>query len=185
MGRLPELPAEPELEIDTDRLRLRPMEPDDAVAMFAVLRDPLLYAHTGGVPPESAETLHETYAARQARRSPDGTALWLNWIARERTWPGDPVGYVQATVTADHAELAWVVGSPWQNRGYASEAASAIICWLRTLGCTTLRAKIHPRHAASQRVAARAGMQRTSQSSDGEEIWSLVTEKPGMPGQNQ
>ena len=87
------------------------------------------------------------------------------------------VGYVQATVVdGEHgrvAELAWVVGTPWQGRGYAKEAAQALSGWLRTQGVGTVIAHIHPAHAASARVAASTGLTRTDHQQDGEIRWQL------------
>ncbi len=173
MQQLPEMPAEPEFVIETDRLELRPIGQDDAEVMFHVLSDPSLYEYTGEAPPESPDVLRRVYASREARRSPDASELWFNWVVRERSPSHTPVGYVQASVAATHAEVAWVIGAMWQNRGYASEASSAVIQWLRTLGVTRIRAKIHPRHAASQRVASHAGLKRTDECSGGEDVWLL------------
>jgi len=66
-----------------------------------------------------------------AGRSPDGREEWCNWILR-REPGGEAVGYVQATISGEgrRAEIAWVVGLPWQGRGYATEAARALVGWL-------------------------------------------------------
>jgi hypothetical protein len=44
---------------------------------------------------------------------------WHNWIVRSRT-TGSAVGYVQATVTGDTADVAWLVGVRWQRQVVAS-----------------------------------------------------------------
>ena len=83
-----------------------------------------------------------------------------------------PVGAVQATVRADDAALAWVIGTRSQGRGYAAEAATALADWLRESGVRRLTAHIHPEHAASGGVARRAGLRPTGElDADGEEIW--------------
>lgn len=84
---------------------------------------------------------------------------------------GMAIGWVQATITARHADLAWVVGRLWQRRGYATEAARGVIVWLRRAGVKQVRAKIRPTHTASQRVAANVGLVRTSETVDGEDVW--------------
>jgi RimJ/RimL family protein N-acetyltransferase len=81
---------------------------------------------------------------------------------------------VQATVLDDgrRAEVAWVVGAEFQGRGYAVEAASALVAWLRERGVAEIRAHIHPGHAASAAVAGRIGLAPTGELDDeGEQIW--------------
>jgi RimJ/RimL family protein N-acetyltransferase len=92
---------------------------------------------------------------------------------------GEPVGTVQATVTQRDgrwaAAVAWVVGVPWQGRGYASEAAGALVAWLTGQGAAVITAHIHPGHHVSAAVAARAGLAPTSAEADGERVWQLTT----------
>ena len=178
MEDLPARPIESTLAIETDRLELRPIRQEDAQILFPVLSDPTLYEYTGGAPPASVEELRNIYASREACRSPDGKELWLNWMIRERS-RGDALGYIQATVSAVHADVAWVVGSSWQGRGFASEAARAIVEWLCAFGVTKIRAKIHPQHVASRKVALNCGFRCTKDTSDGEELWILGT-TPGV-----
>ena len=85
------------------------------------------------------------------------------------------IGYVQATVTAAGgvADVAWVIGVPWQGRGFASEAAAALVAWLRAEGVRVVTAHVHPEHAASAAVAARAGLVPTDEIEDGERVWRL------------
>ncbi|MCZ6690857.1 MAG: GNAT family N-acetyltransferase [Planctomycetota bacterium] len=172
MDQLPPIPTESSLLIETDRLELRPILRDDAQLLFPVLSDPALYEHTGDEPPASVSALRELYASREARRSPGGRELWLNWMIRIGA-SGEAIGYMQASVAPRRADLAWVIGSPWQSRGYASEAAKAVIDWLWAIGVTRIRASINPHHAASRKVAINAGLRRTDEFSEGEEAWVL------------
>lgn len=156
--------------ISTVRLELEPLRGAHAEELYPVLTDTRLYEYTRETPPASMEALRARYAFLEARRSPEGTELWLNWALREIT-TGTPIGYVQATVTSDHADLAWVVGTSWQRRGFATEATRALMERLRTAGVTTVRARIHPMHTASQGVAEKVGLSRTTETEDGEEVW--------------
>ena len=87
----------------------------------------------------------------------------------------DPVGVVQATVASDGttADVAWEIGVPWQGRGYATEAAIAMVAWLEAHGVGTIRALIHPAHVASARVAERVGLVPTAEREDGEVVWVI------------
>ena len=48
-----------------------------------------------------------------------------------------------------------VFGTPWQGRGYATEAAIALIRWLEMDGVRSITAHVHPQHTASAKVAER------------------------------
>jgi RimJ/RimL family protein N-acetyltransferase len=164
--------------IDTDRFALLPLRVEYAEEMARVLSDPELYVFTGGEP-VTAEALATRYE-RQAAGSSDPSESWLNWVISSLV-DDELVGYVQATVVDGEqgrvAELAWVVGTPWQGRGYAKEAVQALSGWLRTQGVRMLIAHIHPAHTASARVAASTGLTRTDHQQDGELRWQL--EYPG------
>ncbi|GII63799.1 acetyltransferase [Sphaerisporangium krabiense] len=157
--------------IGTARLALTPLTVRDAAEMVEVLAGEDLYVFIGGAPP-GLDDLRSRYARLVAGRSPDGGQDWLNWIVR-REGDGRAVGTVQATVTGAgrRAEIAWVVGTAWQGRGYASESAAAMAGWLRAQGVTVLQAHIHPGHEASMKVAARIGLRPTGLVEDGERVW--------------
>ncbi len=156
--------------IVTGRLRLDPLIPDDADEMVSVLNDQRLHEFTGGRP-LPLDQLRARYQRLAVGRSADGSQLWFNWIMR--LGAGEAVGFIQATVT-DHgrsAELAWVVGLRWQGRGFASEAATAVVNWLVGEGICTVQACIHPEHHGSARVAARAGLEPSNETIAGEVVW--------------
>lgn len=142
--------------------------------MVGVLSDPSLYAVTGGEPPTLGQ-LEARYARQVLGRSDDGLETWHNWIVRERA-TGGAVGFVQATVTptgsGSRAEIAWVVGTPWQGRGFATEAASALVEAMTDGGAAEVVAHVAPGHTASERVAASIGLRRTHVVVDDETRWS-------------
>jgi RimJ/RimL family protein N-acetyltransferase len=144
---------------------------EHAAELAALLDDPALHRFIGGRP----QTLPEV-TARLRRQvvgaSPDGGQGWLNWVLRLRTADRAAVGTVQATLTGPEAELAWVVGTAHQGRGYASEAATAVRDWLRTQGIDELTAHIRPEHAASAGVARRLGLVAGTTRQDGEVRWA-------------
>jgi RimJ/RimL family protein N-acetyltransferase len=163
----------------TARLTLRPLRPADAAEMAVVLADPALHAFTGGAPldPDALRARYERLAAG----SPDPAVTWHNWVLH-LTAEDRLTGYVQATVAGGTAEVAWVVGTPWQGRGLAGEAARALVAWLRDRGVGLVVAHVHPDHRASAAVAARAGLAPTDRSHDGETRWELVLRAAGDSG---
>ena len=143
--------------------------------MATVLADPTLYTFTGGCPPTRQE-LRARYE-RWIAGSRDPAESWCNWVIQLRS-PRCLAGTVQATISTSGdqpmAEVAWVVKTPWQGRGIATEAARALIAWLGQRSVQTVIAHIHPRHHASAAVAAAAGLTPTGQLQEGEMRWHLT-----------
>jgi RimJ/RimL family protein N-acetyltransferase len=117
---------------------LEPLLARHARELFPLLSDPGLYAHFDYEPPESEIDLEARYRRWEARRSPDGTQLWLNWLVRSSG--AEPLGYVQATVLAGtgSAWIAYVIGRRHQGIGVGRNAVA--------LMCDHLRAEYGIRH---------------------------------------
>ncbi|MFD8752478.1 GNAT family N-acetyltransferase [Kitasatospora sp. NPDC059577] len=163
--------------LHSERLDLLPIAPEHAGELTAALADPALHAFTGGRPATAEEM--RARCARLAAGSPDPAERWGNWVLRLRA-DGALIGYVQATVGPDEAELAWVVGTPWQRRGLATEAARALLAHLTAAGTTTAVAHIHPDHRASARVATTLGLRPTAHTQDGETRWQADLTRPDL-----
>lgn len=162
-----------ETMLTTERLSLTPLVLADADEMVDVLADPALGAFTGDEPP-ALDELRRRYAILEGRRDPGSDATWLNWIVRI---DGEAIGYVQATVRASEAFLAWLIAVPHQSRGFATEAAGAVAAWLaRELGVSELRATIRDDHIASRGVARGIGLAPTEGWIDGERVWAATAE---------
>jgi RimJ/RimL family protein N-acetyltransferase len=178
-GRVSSTGDEPAI-IATARLDLLPIRVEYAEEMAVVLSDPALYVFIGGNPPTAAG-LRTRYQAWIAG-SPDPSVTWCNWVIRRRD-TGSLTGTVQATIAGPAgnrtAEIAWVVGTRWQGRGIATEAARGLVSWLGQRGVRTVSAHIHPDHSASAAVAAAAGLNPTSEWQDGEVRWCLKTSPAG------
>ncbi|RFU82362.1 N-acetyltransferase [Streptomyces triticagri] len=168
----------------TDLLALVPLRVEHAEEMAEVLSDPALHTFMGGEPSD-AKALRRRYE-RLVAGSPDPAVTWCNWVLEWRA-TGELTGTVQATVTTvtsttttptatsprtPTAEIAWVVGTAWQGRGIAKDAARALVELLREqYGVTVVVAHVHPEHHASAAVAAAAGLEPTDRMHDGERRW--------------
>ncbi|WP_329119721.1 GNAT family N-acetyltransferase [Streptomyces sp. NBC_01353] len=166
--------------VHTPRLNLLPLAVHHAEEMAGVLGDPALYGFIGGAPP-TPQALRARYE-RLVTGSPELGVSWCNWVVRLRDG-GSLVGTVQATVDGrEAAEVAWMVGAPWQGRGIAVEAAQGLVGWLGAQGVRTLVAHIHPDHAASAAVATAVGLTPTDEWHEGEVRWRLrVPSSPVAP----
>ncbi|MES4908645.1 MULTISPECIES: GNAT family N-acetyltransferase [unclassified Streptomyces] len=160
--------------VETGRLSLVPLAVEHAQEMAEVLSDPALHVFIGGAP-YSPQALRARYE-RLVVGSPDPSVTWWNWVIQLRE-EKCLTGTVQATVIAtEHgreAEVAWVVGTAWQGRGIATEAARGLVAWLQEHGVMAICAHIHPDHHASAAVAAAAGLAPTGHWHEGEIRWEL------------
>ncbi|MEA2421102.1 MAG: hypothetical protein QOF55_201, partial [Thermoleophilaceae bacterium] len=64
----------------------------------------------------TVDELRARFLGWERRRSPDGRQAWLNWTLRLRA-DGRAVGWVQATVTGDSAEIAYATLASARRRG--------------------------------------------------------------------
>ena len=144
-----------------------PLKVEYAGQMAKVLADPALYTFIGGEPP-TVERIEARYR-RQLEGPGRPDEHWLNWVIQHDE---ELIGYVQATVTGSTAEIAWVIGTQWQGRGYAQEAAQGLVAWLDAQGLKRIIAPVPPDHAASAAVTTAAGLTRTDQLDDGEYLWT-------------
>ena len=175
LAGLPEAPA-----LESGRLVLEPLRTAHAEEMCVVLSDPGLYRYIGGSPP-TEDDLRARYERQVKGRSPAGEERWFNWVVRELG--GEAAGYVQATVRVGPggavAELAWVIGAPYQGRGFAKGAAEMMKRWLRQQGVQNFTAHVHPEHLASAAVAAHLGLTPTGSLEGGEVIWAETCQSLG------
>jgi ribosomal-protein-alanine N-acetyltransferase len=142
--------------LTTDRLVLEPLVAGHAETLYAVLSEPELYRYLDYGPPPSLEHLRAVYEELEARVSPDGSQLWLNWAVRPHGRP--PVGFVQATVGGADAWVAYVLARESWDRGFATEAVQAMIGHLRSAcGVTRFLATTDEGNGRSIRLLRRLG----------------------------
>lgn len=144
---------------------------EEAAALFD---DVGLHEFIGGEPLTLVQ-LGERYARLESGPSPPAREGWLNWTVRLRETLA-MVGTVQATLRVSDgqtvADVAWTTALVYQRRGYATEAAGAMIAWLGEQGVRRFVAHIHPAHVASIAVAEHVGMSPTGITTGGEKLWA-------------
>ncbi len=159
--------------LETERFYLEPLSVDHAAKMVKVLADTVLYEFTGDKPPTYSE-LQRRYTVQCAGESKDGSQWWLNWVIKHKS-TGSLTGFVQATVEDEKgnltADIAWVVSPIFQGKGVATEAARAMVSWLRLHDVVSIIAFVHPEHHASISVAKKLGLLPTTTIEDGEVRW--------------
>jgi len=139
----------------TARLDAVPLAVEHAAEMAAVLSDPALPVFIGGTP-ASPDALRARYE-RLVAGCPDPAVSWCNWVLRLRE-EARLVGTVQATVVGSVAEVAWVVGTPWQGRGIATEAVRAMARYIfANFDVCRIYAGVFEWNPGSMRVLEKAG----------------------------
>lgn len=147
----------PAAVVQTDRLLLRHIVPEDFTALCGHLQDPaVMYAYEHAF---SDKEVHDWLDRQRTRYLTDGVGLWA-MVLRET---GQVIGQCGLTWQAWEAHSVLEVGyqlahAHW-HKGYATEAARACVRYaFEELGEAAVHAIIRDTNTASQRVAARLGM---------------------------
>jgi [ribosomal protein S5]-alanine N-acetyltransferase len=75
-------------------------------------------------------------------------------------------------------EIGWGLVEDSRRRGYASEAAGAVVAWvLRQPGVSSVSATVPEENLPSQRLAAKLGLVRTAETRRDLPLWSTMTRK--------
>jgi len=167
------------MDLVTRRLRLEPLEPHHAEALFAGLQNGSLYEYISDVPPVTVDTLRERYTRLSTRKSPEGTEHWLNWAIWSES-EGRYLGYVQATVVVDSgaATIAYVLFRDAWGVGYAREAVAAIIDHLiAAYRSPEVRANVDTRNLRSIALLEALGFDRVAVRKDAELIHGVLTDE--------
>ena len=150
-------------------LALEPQVAAHAPELFPLLSDESLYTFTDDKAPVSVDWLRSRFARLESRRSPDGSQHWLNWVVRDRG--GMAVGYVQATVAGDGADIAYVIGRPHWRRGYALAASAAMISELAAAyGVRRVTATVDRRNTASLALLKKLGLGLVNEDAEANEM---------------
>jgi ribosomal-protein-alanine N-acetyltransferase len=162
-------------EIETTRLRLRPMRADDVDALLSIFAGPTVMASFGGVLFGRAEMQHwvQRNLEHQAQH---GYGLFSVILKAKETLVGD-CGLEHMTVGgAAEVELGYDFKGAFWNRGLATEAAAAVRDHaFGTLQLPRLISLIRPGNPASQRVAEKIGMRLTGTVLNHDQEYSLFS----------
>ena len=143
------------------RLSLEPLLAAHAAEVFELLQDLDHYKFIPQQPPASLEILRQRYQRLEARRSPHGEQLWLNWVIRITT--GEAAGLVQATVYPEGlALMAYELFKVFRGRGLATEAVRTALEHLRDdAQAVQAKALVDTRNKGSISLLERLGFVRT------------------------
>ena len=146
--------------LTTPRLLLRPLEPGDAQALFAVFSDPAVMRYWSTVPWPDLDHAHRRIADDAAGPAA-GEHVALGIVRRDDgrligrctlfdRWPG-----------CRRAQVGYGLAAPAWGQGFATEAVSALLDHgFDALDLNRVEADIDPRNAASARTLERLGFSR-------------------------
>lgn len=147
-----------QIELLTERLLLRSPRADDATDIERLAGEREIAANTATIPHPYPEGAAAEWIALQAQRQRAGEHVTFAMVERES---GRLVGAIGLRLVQAHrrAELGYWIGKPYWGRGYATEAARAVLRYgFETLGLNRIHAAHFTRNPASGRVMQKIGM---------------------------
>jgi ribosomal-protein-alanine N-acetyltransferase len=158
-------------QIETERLRLVPCS---VAAAQAAAADPAALGRLLGVrvpagwPAEDLRDFLPVYARIVDEQTAlQGWGIWLMLYPNEQSLIGD-IGFKGRPDDTGTAEIGYSVLPAYQGRGYASEAAQALVGWgLAQPDVRRIVANCRDDNAASIRVLEKAGLRQTGRDQHG------------------
>jgi len=145
--------------IETERLTLRLFQPEDAPAVQQLVGAYEVALNTLSIPhPYPAGAAAEWIAANE-KSFEEGKTINLGIFVRDT---GEVAGSIGLVLKPEHdkAEIGYWIGVPYWGRGYATEAARAIIDYgFRERNLNRIDAGHFGRNPSSGRVMQKVGMQ--------------------------
>lgn len=162
------------MDLETPRLRIRPVGPEDVEAVARLWASKKVTRFLGGPRDKSGirRTLREYVEARN---------VYDLWAVEERA-SGRIVGHCgllpRRVANRDEVEIVYVFGSRHWGKGFATEAAGAVLGHAWSLGLKRVVALVDPENVASARVARKIDMvlEREVSRPDGRPIFLYVAE---------
>mgnify|MGYP001456117159 CR=1 FL=1 len=148
--------------LETERLLLRPIQPDDAELQFRTLNSPAITEHLGG--PLELDAIAQKHARAMDLFAREGFSFLM--IIERAT--GEMVGHCglkrvdhEAAKNRGDFEIGWIIRDDRWRRGYAMEAVRAVLEWaFVTHGAPHVVALTSHRNVASWGLMEKLGMER-------------------------
>jgi len=149
---------QPPEQIETERLVLRKLRPDDAQVLFrAYMQDPQVTRYTTWRPHQQVQET-ENFIENSIAAWENETRFPMVITLKEED---EPFGMIDFHVRGCTVGFGYVIARSHQNKGYATEATRAIIHWaFQQPAIYRVNASTDVENIASQRVLEKAGMLR-------------------------
>lgn len=149
--------------IETERLRLRPFQPEDlAVYHATIYGDAEVMTYLPGGVPRPIEVVTETMDYFMSHQERYGFSIWAIFEKESETFVGHG-GLIYAPRTDEarskEVEIAYAFGKAYWGKGYATEVARASLKFgFEEAGLAKIIALAFPANLPSQRVMQKIGM---------------------------
>ncbi|HYH11932.1 MAG TPA: GNAT family N-acetyltransferase [Thermomicrobiales bacterium] len=150
--------------LETPRLILRTIAPDDRDAIVAILSDKVAMEHMHYASWDTAQCHGWVDTALEIAGQPEPEGI--GWVI-ERKDTGETIGWFgignpSHPANAHHVSFEYALGRPNWNQGFMTEVLRCIFTYaFDTLGVPQLTANCHPTNVASSTVMEKAGMRFT------------------------
>ncbi|HEX8631805.1 MAG TPA: GNAT family N-acetyltransferase [Catenuloplanes sp.] len=160
--------------LTTPRLRLSPFCPADTAELHELFSDPL--THTIGSGPFTSISQTEGWIRNRQQAQRDHGLCWYALRDRETNRLIGNCGMLRGRTTYTQPELGYLVDRSCRGRGFATEAAVAVLRECRAAGISRVWASIRPANTASRRIAERLGMRidRTDSDDRGDLLFYVI-----------
>ncbi len=168
------------LPIETERLIIRPLELDDAIALHDLYGDPEAMQHLVGDIAKTVDQSREWIAAKIDLHSRTGLSMWA--VIAKAT--GDVVGDagLQRLGDAGLIEVAARMRRRFWGNGYGREAAEALIrIGFEQLGVERIVGLTAPENVAAQRAMGDIGMRPVGLQRHWERTWVVYEALRPLP----
>ena len=158
--------------LETKRLLLREMKPDDFQALFLVFGDPETMWHYPYT--FNGQHVKDWIERNMNRYRKDGFGLWAVCLKETGELIGRAGVESKEEWPEDTVEMGYVIGRNHQRMGYATELCEAILQYaFENLEKTRVICRVHPDNIASVRLMERLGFTKIDIGGENDEdVWA-------------
>jgi len=145
--------------LETERLRLRQLGPDDASSLFRIFSSEELTRYYGRFPlaelAEAEEMIERFRLLFEEKRG-------IRWGIehKENAQLIGTAGFHAWAIAHNRAEIGYELDAEYQGKGYAHEALAAAIAYaFQDMGLNRIGALVYPENKASEKLLLRLGFQ--------------------------
>ena len=175
------------IEIETDRLLLRPILLLDAQSLYEIVSDKDVLNYLAGLPEYTGVEMAVDYISGKLEKKYKNKDFY-DWAVVLKS-ENKMIGRISVYKQDDYrrmADLVWQLNANYRNKGYISEGVKAVINHLFDIGFKRIEAFADVVNKASTKVMAKVGMQyegtlrkydcRRDDSLYDAEMWSIIKE---------
>jgi ribosomal-protein-alanine N-acetyltransferase len=142
--------------LETERLVLRPIAPDDWRPLFPIMSDPIVMAHWDSLEIDDPEVVESMIAAQVDDMASGGACYWAIERMPDRRFVG-ACDLSDIDWRHRRGEVGFVLARDAWGHGYGLEAMRAVLDHAASLGLKRLWARAHAGNERSERLLQRLG----------------------------